>query len=78
MRFSSSNMLVAVAALGADESSETDRARCAGNVLDDRCRDDAGSLERLLHRARSLIPAAAGRGRRHDTQLLEVRLCSSR
>ena len=39
-------------------------------------------LQRLLHHARGLIPAAAGRGRRDDAQLLEAGtirgLCESR
>ena len=65
---------VAVAALGADEAREADRAGGAGDVLDDGRRHDAGALQHLLHGARRLIPAAARRRRRDDAQLLELRL----
>ena len=61
---------VAVAALRPDEARETDRAGGAGNVLDDRRFDDARLLHRQLHRARRLIPAAAGSRWSHDAQLL--------
>ena len=52
---------VAVAAFGADESCQADRAGGAGDVLDDRRGSDAGALQHLLHHACRLIPAAAGR-----------------
>ena len=61
---------VAVAALRADEAGESDRARGAGDVLDDRRRYETGALQHLLHRARGLVPAAARGRRRDDTQLL--------
>ena len=66
------------AALGADESREADRAGRAGNVLDRRGVDDAGALQRLLHHARGLIPAAAGRGRGDEAQVLVDRLRGGR
>ena len=59
---------VAVAAFGADEARQADRAGRAGDVLDRRRPHDARLLQHLLHHARGLIPAAAGRRRRDDAQ----------
>ncbi len=51
-----------------DELAEPDRAARACHVVDLGAADELA--QRLLHGARRLVPAAAGRGRRHDSQLL--------
>ena len=62
---------VAVAALGADEARQPDRARRARDVLHRRDAHQARALQHLLHHARGLIPAAAGRRRRDDAELVD-------
>jgi hypothetical protein len=62
---------VAAGALGADESRETDGPGRARNVLDRRQAGDPLALQRLLHHARGLIPAAAGCGWCDQAQLLD-------
>ena len=61
----------------ADESRQTDRAGRAGNVLDRRSSNDAGSLEHLLHHACGLIPATAGCSGSDQTKLVELWLLGS-
>jgi hypothetical protein len=63
---------VAVATLGTDEARQSDRSRRAGDVVDRHDTHEARLLQRMLHRARRLIPSAAGCGRRHDPQFLEL------
>ena len=63
------HQLVAVALGAVDELRDADAAAGAGDVGDLDAADDLGGDQRLLHRARGLIPAAAGRGRRHDLEL---------
>ena len=55
-------------ALELRELAEPDRAAGAADVVDLRATDQV--LERGLHRARGLVPAATGVGRGHDLQLL--------
>ena len=63
------HQLVAVALGAVDELRDADAAAGAGDVGDLRrsCASFGGD-QRLLHRARGLVPAAAGRGRRHDLE----------
>ncbi len=67
--------LVAVALAAIDELRDADRAAGAGDVGDLGALGDAGLGQGLLHGARGLVPAAAGRCRRHD---LEFHLRGSR
>ena len=66
------------AALGADEAGQPDRAGRARDVLDRRHAHEARALQRLLHRARGLIPAAAGCRRRDDAQLVDAGWANAR
>ena len=61
----------------ANESRQTDCACRAGNVLNRRSSNDAGSLEHLLHHACGLIPATAGCSGSDQTKLVELWLLGS-
>ena len=65
--------LVAVALRAVDELREADGAAGARDVGHLHALRDLGGDKRLLHRARGLVPAAAGRGGRHDLEFKLLR-----
>ena len=63
------HQLVAVALGAVDELRDADAATGAGDIRHLDAARDLGGDQRLLHRARGLIPSAAGGRGRHDLQL---------